>query len=86
MTITQIEYFILFVATFSLVAVLTPLMRKVALSRNILDRPNSSHKTHSIAIPYLGGIAIILGVVITTYSAILFSEFTINNLKPFFNN
>jgi UDP-GlcNAc:undecaprenyl-phosphate GlcNAc-1-phosphate transferase len=78
MNITPIDYFVLFVATFSLVALLTPLMRKIAISKNILDRPNSSHKTHSISIPYLGGVAIILGVVIITYSAILFSEFTKN--------
>jgi UDP-GlcNAc:undecaprenyl-phosphate GlcNAc-1-phosphate transferase len=54
-------------------------MRKVALSKGILDYPNATHKSHLQPTPYLGGIAIVLGVVTITYSAILFSEFTLNN-------
>jgi UDP-GlcNAc:undecaprenyl-phosphate GlcNAc-1-phosphate transferase len=79
MIITNSQYFLLFATSFVLVGVLTPLMRKVAVSKAILDYPNSSHKSHSLPTPYLGGVAIILGVVTITYSALLYSDFTLNN-------
>ena len=78
MIISQSEYFLLFISSYALVGLLTPLMRKIALSKEILDYPNSAHKSHLQPTPYLGGVAIILGVVTITYSVILFSEFTLN--------
>ncbi len=69
----------LFALACTLVGLLTPLMRRFAISNEILDRPNSTHKSHSKPIPYLGGVAIILGVVIVTYLALLYSNFSINN-------
>ena len=75
--ITTTQYFILFVATFAIVGALTPLMRKVALQTNFVDRPNAAHKSHQEPIPYLGGVAIILGVVAIIYAAI----FTQDNFK-----
>jgi UDP-GlcNAc:undecaprenyl-phosphate GlcNAc-1-phosphate transferase len=38
-------------------------MRKIAQTFRIFDKPNEHHKTHRIAIPYLGGLAIIISVV-----------------------
>lgn len=69
--ITANQYLSLFVATFVLVGVLTPLMRRVALRTNFVDKPNAAHKSHHEPIPYLGGVAIILGILIITYGAIL---------------
>jgi UDP-GlcNAc:undecaprenyl-phosphate GlcNAc-1-phosphate transferase len=46
-------------------------MRKVAIRTNVVDRPDRSHKTHNEPIPYLGGIAIILGVVIVTSAGLV---------------
>jgi UDP-GlcNAc:undecaprenyl-phosphate GlcNAc-1-phosphate transferase len=43
--------------------VLTPLVRRVALRRGWLDLPSSSIKTHKVATPSLGGIAIYLAYV-----------------------
>ena len=76
MGITNQEYFLLFVLTYLLVGALTPLMRKIAITTDVVDRPNALHKSHKQPVPYLGGVAIILGVVIITYSASLFSNFT----------
>ncbi len=73
MNITQWQNFSLFVSSFVLVGALTPLMRKIAILNEILDRPTSPHKSHSSSVPYLGGVAIILGVSIITYSAIFFT-------------
>jgi len=39
----------------------TPLCRRFALRRNIVDRPDDYLKPHQKSIPYLGGVAIFLG-------------------------
>jgi UDP-GlcNAc:undecaprenyl-phosphate GlcNAc-1-phosphate transferase len=75
MGITNTEYFLLFVISYLFVGVLTPIMRKIAIATDVVDRPNSSHKSHKQPVPYLGGVAIIVGVIIVSYSASLFSEF-----------
>jgi UDP-GlcNAc:undecaprenyl-phosphate GlcNAc-1-phosphate transferase len=76
MGITNTEYFLLFVLSYLLVGVLTPLLRKIAIATDVVDRPNSSHKSHKKPVPYLGGVAIIIGVITVSYSASLFSQFT----------
>ena len=76
MGITNTEYFLLFVISYLLVGVLTPIMRKIAIATDVVDRPNSSHKSHKKAVPYLGGVAIIIGVITVSYSASFFSKFT----------
>ena len=79
MLIPYKQIFTLFVISYVLVGALTPLMRKIAVSKKIFDKPNSMHKSHTKPIPYLGGVAIILGVVITSYLAIFLSPITANN-------
>ena len=78
MGITSKEYFILFVMAYLLVGALTPLMRRIAIATDVIDRPNSSHKSHKQPVPYLGGVAIITGVIAISYSTSLVSNFTIN--------
>jgi UDP-GlcNAc:undecaprenyl-phosphate GlcNAc-1-phosphate transferase len=72
--ITNSQYLILFFSTFILVGALTPWMRKIALKIDFVDLPNKAHKSHSEAIPYLGGVAIILGILSVTYAGILSQE------------
>ena len=79
MAISQVDYFILFVISYVLVGLLTPLMRKIALVQGVLDRPNSAHKSHKNPVPYLGGVAIIIGVVIVCYIALISNKFTWSN-------
>ena len=69
----------LFVITYALVGVLTPVMRKIAIANQILDLPTSSHKSHTKAVPYLGGVAILIGVTLVSYLALAFSDFTVSN-------
>jgi UDP-GlcNAc:undecaprenyl-phosphate GlcNAc-1-phosphate transferase len=76
MGITNTEYFLLFVISYLLVGVLTPVMRRIAIATDVVDLPNSSHKSHKKPVPYLGGVGIIIGVITVSYSASLFSEFT----------
>jgi len=69
---------LLFALTYLLVGGLTPIMRRIAIATDVVDRPNSLHKSHKKPVPYLGGVAIIIGVISISYSASLFSDFTSN--------
>jgi UDP-GlcNAc:undecaprenyl-phosphate GlcNAc-1-phosphate transferase len=79
MAISQVDYFFLFVISYVLVGLLTPVMRKIALAQGVLDRPNSAHKSHKNPVPYLGGVAIIIGVIIVSYIALISDRFTWSN-------
>jgi UDP-GlcNAc:undecaprenyl-phosphate GlcNAc-1-phosphate transferase len=57
-----------------MVGFITPKIRNIAIKREIFDAPNSDHKTHKEPVPYLGGVAIIIGVVVVTLSATLTSN------------
>lgn len=69
--ISLTEYGLLFLTSLALVSVLTPLMRTIALKTNFVDSPTPSHKSHVEPVPYLGGVAIMFGVLITIYLALL---------------
>jgi UDP-GlcNAc:undecaprenyl-phosphate GlcNAc-1-phosphate transferase len=56
-------------------------MRKVALRFGIVDVPSESHKTHRKPIPYLGGVAISVGVIAISYAAIFSSGFSKSNFS-----
>ena len=62
--------------TFSIafVGAITPLVRRFAIRLQVIDRPSESHKTHQSPVPYMGGVAIVLGVLLTTYGALLWSR------------
>lgn len=51
-------------------------MRSIAIVTGIVDKPNTVHKSHKESVPYLGGVAIIIGVVLISYSTSLVSNFT----------
>jgi UDP-GlcNAc:undecaprenyl-phosphate GlcNAc-1-phosphate transferase len=78
MGITNQEYFLLFLGSYLLVGLLTPLMRKIALATDVVDKPNTAHKSHKQPVPYLGGVAIIIGIIFVAYSTSLVSNFTSN--------
>ena len=70
------DYVVLFVVSVLLVGVLTPIVRRVALRLDVVDSPSEQHKTHKQPVPYLGGLAIIIGVCAVTYASILVSGAT----------
>ena len=79
MNISSLEYFLLFTSSYALVGILTPLMRRIAISKDVLDRPNSTHKSHTSPTPYLGGVAIAIGILIVIYSTLIMSSAGANN-------
>jgi UDP-GlcNAc:undecaprenyl-phosphate GlcNAc-1-phosphate transferase len=70
------EFALLFVASFLITSFFTALVRSVALRFGITDKPNQEHKTHKEPVPYLGGLAIVLGVLSVTYATSLLTSFT----------
>jgi UDP-GlcNAc:undecaprenyl-phosphate GlcNAc-1-phosphate transferase len=76
MGISNFDYFLLFVSSFVLVGALTPLMRRIAIKNEVFDTPIEGHKTHKVPVPYLGGVAIIIGTLVVSYGSSLVSNFT----------
>ncbi|MDI6784735.1 MAG: MraY family glycosyltransferase, partial [bacterium] len=55
-----IVYLSIFIISFLLSVILTPVARKLAFKLNIVDHPGEERKIHSEPKPYLGGVAIFL--------------------------
>jgi UDP-GlcNAc:undecaprenyl-phosphate GlcNAc-1-phosphate transferase len=70
------QFLILGLATFLFVGGLTPVMRKIAIKINAVDRPNLDRKTQKEPIPYLGGVAIAIGITVASFAALLYSDFS----------
>lgn len=53
----------------AIVAMSTPLVRRFAVARGVIDHPGG-HKSHSVPVPYLGGLAIMAGAVIAQLAVV----------------
>ena len=73
------QYFLLGGSSFLAVGMLTPYFRRFAISREYYDLPNASHKSHAEPVPYLGGLAIIIGTIAVSYAALFAKEFSAKN-------
>ena len=74
------QYLLLGFTAFVLVGALTPYARRFAISHEIYDVPNAGHKSHAEPTPYLGGVAIIVGILGVSYAALFAKEFSAKNL------
>jgi UDP-GlcNAc:undecaprenyl-phosphate GlcNAc-1-phosphate transferase len=70
------QFLILGLATFLFVGGLTPVMRKIAIKIGAVDRPNLDRKTQKEPVPYLGGVAIAIGITVASFGALLASDFS----------
>ena len=75
------QFLLLGVLTFIFVGALTPLMRKVALSVGAVDAPNLARKAQKEPVPYLGGVAIAIGVVVASYGSLLAVDFSMETFR-----
>lgn len=76
MNFSLTQFLILGATTFLFVGGLTPIMRKIAIKISAVDRPNMARKTQSGPVPYLGGVAISIGITVASFSALLYSDFS----------
>jgi UDP-GlcNAc:undecaprenyl-phosphate GlcNAc-1-phosphate transferase len=67
--------------TLVLVGVITPQIRKVALHFDVVDAPNLARKTQKEPVPYLGGVAIAIGVIAASYGSMLAVDFSWQTIK-----
>jgi UDP-GlcNAc:undecaprenyl-phosphate GlcNAc-1-phosphate transferase len=79
MTYSFLQYILLGFLTFVFVGIVTFPIRKFALKIGAVDSPNLPRKIQSEPIPYLGGAAIALGVILTSYIVLMIQEFTLGN-------
>ena len=80
MGISHLQYFLLFVTTFAVVGFLTPIARRIAIKQKVYDVPTAAHKTHKEPVPYLGGVAIIIGILFVSYGVSIVKGFTAKNI------
>jgi UDP-GlcNAc:undecaprenyl-phosphate GlcNAc-1-phosphate transferase len=80
MELSSSEYFVLFGSSFITVSFLTALMRRVALRYGVVDSPNEAHKSHKEPVPYLGGVAIVLGVLLITLISSFVSHYSASTI------
>jgi UDP-GlcNAc:undecaprenyl-phosphate GlcNAc-1-phosphate transferase len=74
MSISTSQFLILGVAAFALTGLLTLPVRALAIRLGAMDKPNLARKTQTEPVPYLGGVAIALGISLTTFLALFFSN------------
>ena len=74
MSITAAQFAILGVAAFALTGLLTWPVRALAIRLGAMDAPNMARKTQAQPVPYLGGVAIALGVSVVTFAALFFTD------------
>jgi UDP-GlcNAc:undecaprenyl-phosphate GlcNAc-1-phosphate transferase len=55
-------YIGVFLVAFMTALIATPIMRRLAIANNIVDRPDEVRKHHKFPIAYLGGVAVYLGM------------------------
>jgi UDP-GlcNAc:undecaprenyl-phosphate GlcNAc-1-phosphate transferase len=70
MSITAVQFAILGIAAFALTGLLTWPVRALAIRLGAMDAPNMARKTQTEPVPYLGGVAIALGISFITLGAV----------------
>ena len=81
MLITASQFAILGVSAFALTGLLTWPVRALAIRVGAMDAPNLARKTQVEPVPYLGGVAIALGVTITVFAAVFVGKGTSSNTE-----
>jgi UDP-GlcNAc:undecaprenyl-phosphate GlcNAc-1-phosphate transferase len=75
-SIQPTEYLLLGIAGFVLAGFLTWPVRTVAIAIGAMDKPNLERKSQKEPVPYLGGLAIAISVVVLTFAAVIRSDNT----------
>ena len=81
MLITASQFAILGLAAFALTGLLTWPVRALAIRLGAMDAPNLARKSQAEPVPYLGGVAIALGVTITVFAAVFVGKGTSSNTE-----
>ncbi len=75
------SYAVVFAAAFLVTLLATPLVRWLALACNITDRPDRIRKAHVYPVPYLGGVAVYLGLMAGVAISYLYFDRTASHFR-----
>jgi UDP-GlcNAc:undecaprenyl-phosphate GlcNAc-1-phosphate transferase len=81
MTYSIVQFFLLGFLTLIFVGLITPPIRQLALRIDAVDAPTLARKAQKEPVPYLGGVAIAIGIVAASYGSLLAVDFTLDSLK-----
>ena len=81
MNYSILQFALLGFLTFVLVGLITPQIRKVALHFDAVDAPNLERKVQKEPVPYLGGVAIAIGVIAASYGSMLAVDFSWQTIR-----
>ena len=74
MIISASQFALLGISGFALTGLLTWPVRALAIRLGAMDAPNLSRKSQAEPVPYLGGVAIALGITLVTFAAVFVGE------------
>ena len=72
--ISTSQFLILGIAAFALTGLLTWPVRALAVRLGAMDAPDLPRKSQNEPVPYLGGVAIAIGISVVTFGALFFSD------------
>ena len=81
MTYSIAQFFLLGFITFVFVGLITAPMRNLAIRVGAVDAPTLARKAQKEPVPYLGGVAIAVGIVAASYATLLAVDFSWETLK-----
>ena len=81
MTYSIEQFFLLCFLTLIFVGFITPPIRNIALRVGAVDAPTLARKAQKEPVPYLGGVAIAIGIVAASYGSLLAVDFSIETVK-----
>ena len=81
MNYSILHFIFLGALTFIAVGLITPPIRTLALKIGAVDAPTLARKVQKEPVPYLGGVAIALGVVAASYTSLLVVDFSLETIK-----
>jgi UDP-GlcNAc:undecaprenyl-phosphate GlcNAc-1-phosphate transferase len=75
------QFFFLGFLTFLTVGLITPPIRQIAIRFGAVDAPTLARKAQKEPVPYLGGVAIAIGIVAASYGSLLAVDFSFTTFK-----
>lgn len=76
------SYTVLFLAAFLTTLLVTPLVRRLAVALNIIDKPDRTRKLHEFPVAYLGGVAVFIGILVALVMSYLWFDATTARYDP----
>jgi len=76
------NYIGVFVVSFVVAILATPVMRRLAIANGIVDRPDEARKSHRFPIAYLGGVGVFLGIIAGIFFSYIGPRFGLMEFHP----